>query len=60
MVHVHVDQFNMSSEYETEMLALKAIEHGMQGRVVAIHGISIGAHSKMYRQRLYGLLKEAA
>lgn len=59
MVHAHVDQFNMSSEYETEMLALKTIEHGMQGKVVAIHGISIGAHSKMYRQRLYKLLKKA-
>ena len=59
MVHVHVDQFNLSSEYETEFLARKTIEHGMQGRVVAIHGISIGAHSKMYRQRLYSLLKEA-
>ena len=59
MVHVHVDQFNLSSEYETEMLAHKAIEHDMRGRVVAIHGISIGAHSRMYRQRLYTLLKEA-
>lgn len=59
MVHAHVDQFNLSSEYETEMLAHKTIEHGMQGQVVAIHGISIGAHSKMYRQRLYSLLKEA-
>ncbi|HBZ57697.1 MAG TPA: hypothetical protein DEO49_00900 [Sutterella sp.] len=59
MVHCHVDQFNMSSEYETEMLARKTIEHGMQGRVVAIHSISVGAHSKMYRQRLYELLKRA-
>jgi cytosine/adenosine deaminase-related metal-dependent hydrolase len=59
MVHCHVDQFNMSSEYETEMLARKTIEHGMQGRVVAIHSISVGAHSKMYRQRLYELLKQA-
>ncbi|MCF0253757.1 MAG: amidohydrolase family protein [Duodenibacillus sp.] len=59
MVHCHVDQFNMSSEYETEMLARKTIEHGMQGRVVAIHSISVGAHSKAYRQALYELLKEA-
>ena len=29
MVHAHVDQFNLSSEYETEMLAHKTIEHGM-------------------------------
>ena len=59
MVHVHVDQFNMSSEYETEMLAHKTIEHGMQGKVVAIHGISIGAHAKHYRLALYELLKKA-
>lgn len=59
MAHVHVDQFNLSSEYETEMLARKTIEYGLQGRVVAIHSISVGAHSKMYRHRLYELLKEA-
>lgn len=59
MVHVHVDQFNESLEYETEQLCEKTIEHGMQGRVVAIHGISIGAHSRTYRQRLYALMKKA-
>ena len=31
----------------------KLIEHGMEGRVVAIHGISIGAHSREYRYKLY-------
>ena len=31
----------------------------MQGRVVAIHGISIAAHSKKYRERLYARMKEA-
>ena len=36
MVHVHVDQFNESLEYETEQLCEKTIEHGMEGRVVAI------------------------
>ncbi len=59
MVHVHVDQFNESLEYETEQLCDKTIEHGMQGRVVAIHGISIAAHSKKYRERLYARMKEA-
>ena len=37
----------------------QAIEHGMQGRVVAIHGISIGSHSKEYRYRLYEKMREA-
>ena len=59
MVHVHVDQFNESLEYETEQLCDKTIQHGMQGRVVAIHGISIAAHSKKYRERLYARMKEA-
>lgn len=59
MVHVHVDQFNQSMEYETEQLCNKTIQHEMQGRVVAIHGISIAAHSKLYRQRLYEKMREA-
>lgn len=59
MVHVHVDQFNESLEYETEELCDKTIQHGMQGKVVAIHGISIAAHSKKYRERLYARMREA-
>lgn len=59
MVHVHVDQFNESLEYETEELCNKTIEHDMEGRVVAIHGISVAAHSRQYRQRLYSLMKKA-
>ena len=31
----------------------------MQGKVVAIHGISIAAHSKKYRERLYARMREA-
>lgn len=59
MVHVHVDQFNHSLEYETEQLCEKTIEHGMHNRVVAIHGISIAAHSKKYRHRLYEKMHES-
>ncbi|MDR0588353.1 MAG: amidohydrolase family protein [Burkholderiales bacterium] len=59
MVHVHVDQFNHAREYETELLCDKTIEHGMRHRVVAIHGISIAAHSKQYRKRLYEKLRES-
>jgi len=59
MVHVHVDQFNSCDEKETEMLADKTIEHGMNGKVVAIHSISITAHSEEYRQMLYKKMLEA-
>ncbi|WP_185873521.1 amidohydrolase family protein [Blattabacterium cuenoti] len=58
-VHVHVDQFNTSEEKETEKLAKKTIEYGMQGRVVAIHSISLSAHKKNYRYNVYELMKKA-
>jgi cytosine deaminase len=59
MVHVHIDQFNDPNQNDTELLAKKTIEHGLKGRVVGIHGISIGAHKKEYREKLYTLMKEA-
>ena len=59
LVHVHVDQFNTDDEIETEVLARKTIEHGMHGRVAAIHSISLAAHKKEYRDMVYGLMKEA-
>jgi cytosine/adenosine deaminase-related metal-dependent hydrolase len=59
MVQVHVDENNISSETETEILAKKIIEHGMQHKVAGIHGISINAHPKAYREELYTLIKKA-
>ncbi|MFA9487305.1 MULTISPECIES: amidohydrolase family protein [unclassified Mannheimia] len=59
MLHVHVDQFNSPKEKETEQLCDKSVEHGMQGRVVAIHGISIGAHPKDYRKMLYQKMRNS-
>ncbi|MDR0246890.1 MAG: amidohydrolase family protein, partial [Burkholderiales bacterium] len=59
MVHAHVDQFNDAHEHETEQLCNKTVEHGMQGRVVAIHGISIAAHAKQYRLRLYEKMRDS-
>ena len=58
-VHVHVDQLNDSLEKETEMLALRTMHWGMEGRVTAVHGISIAAHPKEYRERVYGLARDA-
>ncbi|QIK16715.1 amidohydrolase family protein [Blattabacterium sp. DPU] len=59
IVHVHVDQFNTNEEKETEKLAKKTIEHGMQGKVVAIHSISLAAHVRDYRYKIYQLMKKA-
>lgn len=58
-VQLHIDQFDKSTEYETEMLAYKTIEHGMQNRVTAIHCVSVAAHTENYRKELYALMKEA-
>ncbi|MEH0007652.1 MAG: amidohydrolase family protein [Flavobacteriales bacterium] len=58
-VHVHVDQFNTDAERETEQLARKTLEHGMQGKVAAIHSISLAAHPKKYREDIYELMREA-
>lgn len=59
MVHVHIDELNLPEEEETELLAKKTIEHGMQGRVVGIHGISINCRPLKERRRIYKLMKQA-
>jgi cytosine/adenosine deaminase-related metal-dependent hydrolase len=59
MAHIHVDELNLPEEHETELLAKKVIEHGMQGRVAGIHGISINCRPQAERQRIYQLLNEA-
>ncbi|WP_158999568.1 amidohydrolase family protein [Pigmentibacter ruber] len=58
-VHVHVDQLNSATEKETELLARKVIEYGLEGKVTAVHGISIAAHTKNYRMELYKLCNDA-
>ena len=59
MLHVHVDQFNLPTQRDTELLVQKTIEHNYQGKVVAIHSISVGAQLSDYRQELYAKMKDA-
>ncbi|MBP9690488.1 amidohydrolase family protein [Candidatus Woesebacteria bacterium] len=59
MVHIHVDELNIPEEKETEMVVDKIIEHGLQGKVVGIHGISINCKPKKYREALYKKIKAA-
>jgi cytosine/creatinine deaminase len=58
-VDVHIDQENNPEENETELLARKTIEHGLQGRVFGIHAISLSAKSESVQERIIDLLREA-
>ena len=58
-LHVHVDQLNTKEERETELLARKTIEHGLEGRVTAVHSISLAAHPKKYRKKVYSMCRDA-
>jgi cytosine/adenosine deaminase-related metal-dependent hydrolase len=58
-LHVHIDQFNSPDQRDTELLADKTVEHGLQGRVTAVHCISVGAQPREYRQKLYKKMKDA-
>ena len=57
--HVHVDQLNSAEERETELLARKTIEHGMEGKVTAVHAISLAAHPRQYRREVYKICRDA-
>jgi cytosine/adenosine deaminase-related metal-dependent hydrolase len=58
-VDVHVDQENNPLENETELLAAKTIEHGMQGRVYGVHAISLGAKDEREQDRIIAKILEA-
>ncbi len=58
-VDVHIDQENNPLENETELLACKTIEHGMQGRVFGVHAISLSAKEEREQDRIIEIVKEA-
>jgi len=58
-VDVHVDQENNPLENETELLAEKVIEHGMQGRVFGVHAISLAAKEEREQDRIIEKVIEA-
>lgn len=58
-VDVHIDQENNPQETETELLALKTIEHGMQGRVFGVHAISLAAKPEHEQDRIIAKIVEA-
>lgn len=56
---VHVDQENNPHESETELLCRKAMVHGLEGRVSAIHAISVAAKPPAEQNRIMKLMREA-
>ncbi len=58
-IDVHIDQENNPDENETELLAIKTIEHGLEGRVRGVHAISLGAKNDREQERIIRLVKEA-
>lgn len=58
-IDVHIDQENQPYEDETELLALKTIEHGYEGRVTGVHAISVAAKPPNEQDRILGLVKDA-
>ncbi|OGY89015.1 MAG: hypothetical protein A2927_00620 [Candidatus Komeilibacteria bacterium RIFCSPLOWO2_01_FULL_45_10] len=52
-IHVHIDQENNPRERDTEMLIDFTKKYGYQGRVTAVHAISVSAQVKEYRERIY-------
>ena len=58
-VDVHIDQENNPNENETELLAVKTIEHGLEGKVMGVHAISLAAKPKNEQEKLIRLVKEA-
>ena len=58
-VHVHIDQENSPKEHDTMMLARKTIQWGLEGKVVAVHSISLAAQPKHVRKETYTVMKAA-
>lgn len=59
MVHIHIDQENNPDEHDTELLAKRTIAYGLEGKVAAIHAVSVAAHPLQERKEIYKLLKSA-
>lgn len=59
MVHVHIDQENNPDEHDSELLARETIRFGLEGKVVAVHAISVAAQNPKRRKEIYTLFGAA-
>ncbi len=58
-LHIHIDQENNPNERDTEKLIKYTLKHGYEGKVTAIHAISVSAQPKEYRTEIYKKLAAA-
>ena len=58
-IDVHIDQANSPLEKETEQLARTTIKHGLEGKVVGVHAISLAFHPLEYQKEVCKMLKDA-
>jgi len=49
---IHVDQENNPDEHECELLIQKVQQHGLEGRVTAIHAVSLAAQDTVTQDRV--------
>lgn len=59
IVSVHIDQENNPNEKQSELLAKKTIEIGMEGKVLGVHAVSLGAQEPKEIKRIAKLLSKA-
>lgn len=52
-IHAHIDQLNRSDEFDTEKLVNATVKYAYEGRVTAVHAVSISAMPKAYRTEMY-------
>ncbi len=59
LVSIHIDQENNPNEKQSELLAKKTIEIGMEGKVLGVHAVSLGAQDPQETKRVAKLLYKA-
>lgn len=59
IVSVHIDQENNPNEKQSELLAKKTIEIGMEGKVLGVHAVSLSAQEPEEIKRISKLLAKA-
>ena len=57
-IHVHVDQLNSTTERETELLLDYVDKYKLHNMATAVHSISLAAHEKIYRDKVYKRSKD--
>jgi cytosine/adenosine deaminase-related metal-dependent hydrolase len=57
-IHVHIDQENNPNEKDTEKLIKYTKKYHYEGRVTAIHALSVSAQPKNHRKKIYKQLVE--